>query len=700
MAKGDQDRLVAQAADGLMAAHFRLPEPAALANTLIDYLQLACSGPYRIRLQGEAGQGNRQGATDTGLSLGKRRLLLEAVASGAKSAGAEGQNQAAGRVRSVIEWLRERQPVLWNRIEGSFAEALAGESPVSPADGAGGAAGDEDPRLLERIAERIRQSLDEYEQTGSPQELFLPGEPPRLRVVTVHQFFKGDAPFGRIVLTPSQMNALTGPGAKDEGECPGSLAAPLSQFPVAVRQCFESGFALYGDWSGGPEADFGAAVIRAVGLKADGRVPQACFIPCHVGGVAWTVSAIVTSRIDPEFAALCLRLYREWIPRVFEALRTSTQGDFLGWMLDSYQRGLARPLIDRSEINKEWARIRQNYPLPQWSLELAQHRPDDREMVRLPAIGGQTWELGRQGAANEYYRPAERLSQPASWGSGTLWGETLLERMREITSYSVQANDLQRLTAAQQSVASWAHDVKSYTSPIIGDLRSALRKSEESSPAQEPLRRALGAAMILNASSFAAQKILENRAAPSAETRIFLLPRRNSEEIVEATLQYLLQYWRSASPLPLKLFWDNELSERDALGLLASALRPAGASPKASGDEALLTRPAVVGVVALLREVVFNIRCSKPVAEPQVNIGHQTSLEPNRLRLTLEQRQEERYAWSSNPDMPKGLERANQLYGPDGAQLGHIVSHPPEQVRKGKGFSIKYVVEVAFNLAP
>ncbi|MGA2721525.1 MAG: hypothetical protein ABSG79_03840 [Bryobacteraceae bacterium] len=699
MASDNHDRLAAKVVDGFQAAHFRLPDPAALANTLIDYLHIACCGAYRLRLQDAAVQEDRN-ALYTGVGLGRRRLVLEAIEPDRRAAIAEGQKQAAGRISAIIESLREGHRELWRHVEAQFIEALCTGTPAEAAAAPLPPAGDSQRLLLDRITERIRQSLGEYEQTRSPRDVFLSTDPLRMRVVTVHRFFKGEVPFGRVVLAQSQVDAFHGRSPTGDGAAADLLVAPLSDFPPAIQRCFELGFALYGSWLGAPAPDFAGAVKGVLGLKPDGPPPRACFIPCHVGGVAWTVSAIVTSRLDRGFAELCLGLYREWIPRVFEALRTRTQDDFLSWMLYSYQRGLAGPSPDRSEINAEWACIRQHYPLPRWDLEQARPGQDDRHVLRLPRIRGQEWIIRRDGARNEYYRPSERLWQPASWGAGTLWGETLLDRMSEITAYTSQSHDLQRLRAAQEAVASWAHEVKSYTTPVISDLRSASRKTEESAPAAEPLRRALRAAMILNACSFAAQKILENRATPSAETRIFLLPAGNCENIVEAMLQYLLQYWRSASPLPLKLAWDPELSERDALGLLASALRPGASRPGASVDEALLTHPAVVGVVSLLREVVFNIRCREPVTEPLVRICRRMTREPNRLRLTLEQHQEERFAWSSNPDEPKGLRRANRLYGPEGAQLGHIVSYPPEQVRTSTGVSIKYVVEVAFNLAP
>ena len=349
-------------------------------------------------------------------------------------------------------------------------------------------------------------------------------------------------------------------------------------------------------------------------------------------------------------------------------------------------------------INSEWEGIRQCYPLPKWDLAAATPDRAEGESLRLPRIQGQAWVIG-QSSPNEYYRPPERLAQPASWGSGSLWGETLLPRLREITTYTAQWHDLQRLRAAQEAVGHWAHEVKNHTIPILSNMRASLRQMEPAAPAFEPARRALRAAVILNACSFAAQKILENRSSPAAQTRMLLLPEGRCEVIVEGTLQYLLQVWRLSSPEPLVLEWEPLLTERDALGLLAVALGKGGKEDGDTMDEALLTDQAVVGAVSLLREAVFNIRCDSPIDEPLVRVARRYSRAPRLLTLTLEQYQRERYPWSADPDPPKGLTRANRLYGPEGAQLGRIVSHPPAQTEIDGGVSIKYVVEVEFNLA-
>jgi hypothetical protein len=691
---GDQDVLAVRAVDGILAAHFRLPDPAALANTLIDYLHIAGGVAFRIRLEDSSKHHGGPVVVRTGVRVAGRELALEAFPSVRAKGDAERVARTVERIACIVRILKKQHGQLWRGVESQIVDAFACPTQCPPSMAQ---IGDTQPRLLTRITERIRQSLAEYEQSGSPREVFLAAHPGHLRIVIVHRFFRDGVPFGRLVFAQSQADMLS----SDGGAADPLLAAPLADFPPAIQHCFERGFALYGSWLCPESAPaFAAVVKRAVGLKPEGPVPNACFIPCHVGGVAWTVLAVITSTIDLKFADLCLRLYREWIPRVFEALRTSAQADFLSWLLESYQRGLASPTPVWSTINNEWACIRATYPLPRWDLEVARTDYDDQRTLRLPKIRGQEWAIGRHGTANEYYRPPNRLSQPASWGSGSLWGETLLQRMIEVTASTAQSDDLHRLRAAQQSVGSWAHEVKSYTTPIISDLRSALRSTEVSAPAYRPTSRALQAAVVLNACSFAAQKILENRGTPCAEMGIFRLPLRGCEDIVEATLQYLLQYWRSASPVPLNLQWEPQMSEREALIMLARALGARDGSDGAIDDEeTVLTHPAVVGVVSLLREAVFNIRCTKPIEDPIVRLRHRLSREDTRLTLILEQLQQERIAWSMNPDQPKGLERANRLYGPEGAQLGHITSHCPEQVPVRGGVSIKYVVEVEFNLA-
>jgi hypothetical protein len=281
--------------------------------------------------------------------------------------------------------------------------------------------------------------------------------------------------------------------------------------------------------------------------------------------------------------------------------------------------------------------------------------------------------------------------------------------------YNEERKNTERLRLAQETAwklaRAWAHEVKNYTAPVIDDLNDAdLQDSRRVSPeARDIINRSRRTILILNAASRAVQLSLSNKVGKDGTkaSDIGALKKLNpdrAEEIVECVLQYLLNYRADVLKRDFTLKWTPSYSTQQMLAKLASLL----GKKKSEAEEKILSDNRVIWIIALLREVVWNIRIEDAYVERPDEIGTVTMSYnflriENYLRLVLVQQQVQDGPWDKSKAAVVGIELANTLFG-QGAEaggFGFIGKGEIQNKNRGAdlGVEITYTIPVDFALS-
>lgn len=214
---------------------------------------------------------------------------------------------------------------------------------------------------------------------------------------------------------------------------------------------------------------------------------------------------------------------------------------------------------------------------------------------------------------------------------------------------------------ARSQAAAWAHDVKNYTGPLIAELRDHRRKGVD-------LSWPLQGVLILNAVSRAIQIGFNDKSSGAASTSDLALPRRHAARIVELALQYMLNY-HDHSSLAFRVEWDNRLTTKECIDQLCTELA------WSEDPESVLTHRSVLCPIAMLREVVMNMRVGE-FADPVIRVSYTIEdVGPgmNEIRLILTQRIREIGPNPGRIESAPGIVMANLLFGPErGIGIGSI----------------------------
>ena len=281
--------------------------------------------------------------------------------------------------------------------------------------------------------------------------------------------------------------------------------------------------------------------------------------------------------------------------------------------------------------------------------------------------------------------------------------------------YNKELKKIEELELAQkhawEQAKAWAHEVKNYTAPVIDSLNDARLRNKQivtSQEAQNIISRSRQSILILNAASYAVQLALSRRLGtekPSEKNRLQRLPREQAIAIVESSLQYLLNYHAEAAE-DFILRWAPRRTMQQVIEDLACILSEkedkATLTGKEKANERILTDGRVIWVIALLREVIWNIRIESPFSNPgEINISYSLSLEDGELILNFIQEQVETAGWSKDREPPNGIRLANALFGKAGAGFGFIDMLETKNVKKGKrqGVLISYPLQIHFAVS-
>jgi hypothetical protein len=225
--------------------------------------------------------------------------------------------------------------------------------------------------------------------------------------------------------------------------------------------------------------------------------------------------------------------------------------------------------------------------------------------------------------------------------------------------------------AARRQGEAWAHEVKNYTGPVIRLLARVARDCPNRHP---NIDWALQGSRILNAASYAIQLGIGQRYRRDiATTGLRRLPRPTAAGIVEAVLQYLLNYHDASTGDQLVLEWCPKWPPENCIRQLSNLLSARECAANRDVDWEVLTRAEVVWTVALLRELIQNVRVNHPVAgDVKVRVSYRLDVQGDDLILELEQKQREMTV-EEGPEEPPGIRHANELFGrASGIGLGEI----------------------------
>jgi hypothetical protein len=265
----------------------------------------------------------------------------------------------------------------------------------------------------------------------------------------------------------------------------------------------------------------------------------------------------------------------------------------------------------------------------------------------------------------------------------------------------VYTSELSSMRADQG--AAWAHDVKNWTGPIIRDLGHASACLRDLQLAEKPaaaLRRAELNSRLLNIVAIGRQYVFEDLAQHARErssSTVFLNGKDHIDArfFIESAFQLLLTLHSGTHYKEFALSWFPQWKESEVLEQMERSLE----------DKA--TRRIYSATVAFLREVVHNMRVDESKKVPGrdvISVWYEFEQSMTNLVLHVHQKhvQMER-RWGR---MPPGLQRANMLYGPKGARLGHIpesrielrneeikVTQPNGQMRSGQRIFYDLAVE-------
>lgn len=242
-------------------------------------------------------------------------------------------------------------------------------------------------------------------------------------------------------------------------------------------------------------------------------------------------------------------------------------------------------------------------------------------------------------------------------------------------------------SSAWTHARAWAHEVKNYTSPIIDDLGGPILEKYKNVLSENALQTLEGSrrgVLILNAVSKAVQLSLNSRVDPKDVKdgdRLIRLSPVDGREIVEMSLQYLLnyrhQFLETGSVQKYTIGWSPRITADEALTRLSQMIgTSSGDTSKIDSEKEVVTHGSVIGVLALLREVIWNIRNEAPARTadgvPVVNLSYEFLSNDHVLALIIQQQQIETNEGSDSVETSPGIRFANVLFGSKGARFGSI----------------------------
>ncbi len=712
--------IVESAVDAIKAADLRSPSPIQYSYAALDNLIIALNGPFvleaRMQLSSQesvflTGTKSLDEVGATGIDLPNGIALFVCNAQDTPANGMLSLRVAQELLADILNRLRKAEPRVFARFTEDFHSSF-GVIAKAALDASQPICAHSDRALgfdhilngmantLMPIAREIEKSMkDRPDSHPAPRE---PSESSFPRFALTFRDFAGPASRVYFALPETQKEAM--------GYSGNSLpSVPLTESSVGLTDCLKYGFARLWHASSGkghdPLGQMARSAVLDNDLSGNSRGHRYFLtVPLHLGGLPWATASFLLSQ---DSSSSRFYIYRDLLPPLFERLRCLVQDAYVNAMVEGFGSCLTPDASSIERTNDHLKALGMVYPLRVWGIAKQNAKeptpPDwktlvevDSDLLCIPTLGLKNPFIPKNSLIGE--------SDDGTWSARPAFGSLFIEHVSQVLSARVAAIDRARRTTAKQQARAWAHDVKNYTQPLIRQLNSLLRERTTPVALRTKLQILREGIVILNSVSNAVQAVIStdvNNATPAAG-QFVRLKRANACSTIRRVLSYLLGYHSRVYAHSFSLRWEcsdvgNEGEVETSEDFSVDSLTPSGQ------NERSMSTPDKIWVLALLREVVWNIRINEPVARcNEISIKFSTQLADRYALVTLTQEHLELKPWPADRQIPDGIESANWLYGPSGAGIGQIDVDSPvvsNVVRDGETvYRIRYVVRVRLLL--
>lgn len=398
------------------------------------------------------------------------------------------------------------------------------------------------------------------------------------------------------------------------------------------------------------------------------------YVPIHVGGVPWLGLLILEDEdrgADVSNASWeeSYHLYRGPVATIGQQMRLSCHNAYSAALCAAVNQELTSSTRDVfPEINRRWQKLSAFFPFEAVTLVPG----TGRGSIEFP--GGKRAVLEKSPNPHSCFNRAlnfDRLHVPALQHDLKTVLETVVAK---------------RLGALALQESAWAHDVKNWTNPILAELFSLSQQQHANGSESDSLYRALIHTRILNATAYARQISgpRQRDGKPSQDALDAYLEFASGPDLEKllALVIDLLLATHAENPSHRETFeleWPQKRPVKEVLTELSEFIGGDQFQRLGAHPSDVIGQPVVIWPLSLLREVVHNIDINTPVGagvpdEARISMNYRLERTPTEVIVHISQSNVEGSEWED--DFPQGLQKANSLYGPHGANVGWIDENP------------------------
>jgi hypothetical protein len=438
-------------------------------------------------------------------------------------------------------------------------------------------------------------------------------------------------------------------------------------------------------------------------------------VPIHVGGVVYMTAhtfAPLDADKDMRGQNAWFHNYRFYltIPLIGARLRLGVRRVFLGEVAKELELSLKRYSGDGvlADVNRRWAHLSALFPygLP----FLRRVDQNDNSLLHIPGVGNVELHL--------LPNPHPCFADPLDFDTITI-GEIENVCKREIESKV--RRDLE-ISLSQTTTA--AHEISNAIVPPFTSLKWIESNAKLSGASLKHTQLALQWLAFMGATArvrYQISRLHEGRITGKTTPELAFAQLKVGEvqEVVDYVLQYLLSCWAQQLAVArpghgaINLIYKSPSHETLTSDQAFERLKAWIGGRRTSLQNArfhsttlqILYADPVAWPMAFLRELVQNIRLDDPMEDDdgrtiRFSYDWKTSVRnPSLLVLqtTQQQRQMNRFPGEMHKTLPEGLQKANRVYGRDGAGFGEMVLLGLSQDRESATNSYRVAYRLAVN---
>jgi hypothetical protein len=451
-----------------------------------------------------------------------------------------------------------------------------------------------------------------------------------------------------------------------------------------------------------PRADAERLLLGEHGL-------QLFYVPVHVGGTPWIALLSMNTdegAINSHFWRHIFQFYGAIVPVLAANIRRAARRAYA----DAVTRTVADCLATAEQrniraINENLQRLCAFFPFQLVQVE-KQADCDEDDEPRARKLEGAPL------AVNLHANPYSTFATPLTFDRFTH------EEALNACDVAFEEHERRTLQMSRDNATTWAHEISNAVLPALSALQHGLGKGANRE-VEDDIKSAMHWLLFMGATARVRNAIGKHIAASGANDTptpegqsIWALPAEAQRRAIEASLHFLLRSQARilGEDTPLlanshALFVEGlqDDAEMEELAAIVAKYDQSNAEPL-DRDIAIFHSDIVSWPMALLRELVQNIRLDNPTgrtSQRRIEFSFEW-VEPEdasvRTILRTCQRQIEDRRWEDFGELPDGIQRANLVYGREGAKFGEIsaVSLCQTPIGDGGRYEIEYILDVKF----